>query len=462
MKYKINNRTLEIIFSALLFLALFLTIVFAQEEKENEINGQKLYDGFCAPCHGYKGDGKGYASNFTFPKPRDFTSGIYKFRSTNSGEPPIDEDIIRSIKNGIPGTSMSPLGEKLNDKEIKAIVDYVKGFSEETFELPGEPIEIGEPPPATDEIIAKGKELFDKAKCWECHGKFGRGNGEKGWQEKFKDDWGDKIYPTNLTYSWEMRNGSSPEDIYRAITTGLDGTPMASYLDAYSDDDRWTLSHYVRSLQIERKFDGVLNLNKVKDIPSSTNNELWDKTDYIDIRMEGKKIFGEPFIPMITNVRVRGLYTGSEVAIMLGWTDKKPNKGGDGFPIDAVRLQFPVNIPSKKSYSYKDNKKNLINLWYWKASNNLVVEFNANTLRGKLLIKQGNSDVKAISDYSDGLYRVIFKRLLNTKDGKDVAFTTAEHIPFSIVAYDGQNNEEEDRGAISATYYIKLGSSILQ
>src|SRR3974390_510247 len=106
--------------------------------------GKMIYDQWCAPCHGYKGDGKGYAADFVFPKPRDFTKGTYKFRSTPSGDPPTDEDIIRSIRNGNPGTSMPPWN-RFSDEEVKALVDYLKKFSPDTFTAKTTPIKIGKP-----------------------------------------------------------------------------------------------------------------------------------------------------------------------------------------------------------------------------------------------------------------------------------------------------------------------------
>ena len=117
-------------------------LIFAEEAI-----GKELFDAYCARCHGFDGDGKGEASNFTFPKPRDFTSGIFKFRSTPSGDPPMDDDLKRIIMRGIPGTSMGSWKGKFNDNELQAIVDVLKGFEEETFEMEGEPFEIGEPHP---------------------------------------------------------------------------------------------------------------------------------------------------------------------------------------------------------------------------------------------------------------------------------------------------------------------------
>jgi mono/diheme cytochrome c family protein len=204
-------------------------------------DGEKLYNDWCAQCHGYDGDGKGYASGiYSLPQPRDFTLGTYKFRTTPSGDPPLDEDIIRSTKMGNPGTTMPPW-TRFTDDEVNEIVEYVKSFEEETFEFEAEPFQIGKAPAVSDELIQKGKEIFDKAKCWECHGKAGRGEGEKGWQEKFKNDWGTRAYPTDLTQSWEYRGGATVEDIYRTVTSGFDGTPMASFQTSYSDEERWAL-----------------------------------------------------------------------------------------------------------------------------------------------------------------------------------------------------------------------------
>lgn len=425
-------------------------LIFAEEAI-----GKELFDAYCARCHGFDGDGKGEASNFTFPKPRDFTSGIFKFRSTPSGDPPMDDDLKRIIMRGIPGTSMGSWKGKFNDNELQAIVDVLKGFEEETFEMEGEPFEIGEPPPKTKKFLAMGKELFEKAKCWECHGKFGRGNGEKGWQEGFKDDWGDKIYPTNLTYPWEIKHGAGLKDLYRTVTAGFDGTPMASFADAYSDEQRWGLSYFLKSIQITRKFDSVVRAQKTDVIPTSTEDKVWNNADYIDLQMEGKKLFGLPFIPKITNMRVRTLYTSYEIAFMLEWVDKKPNKGNDGFPPDAVQIHFPITSPlrSKKPSSPSSN---LINIWYWSTNNKQVVEFKASGLKKATMVKHQKIDVKAVYSYNNGLYRVIFRRPINTDDKDDVTFSFRKHVPFSVAAYDGQHDEMEERGTLSATRYIFL------
>lgn len=412
-----------------------------EEYDEEYLLGQELFDAYCARCHGFNGDGKGSASNFTNPKPRDFTMGMYKFRSTPSGEPPTDDDMIRVIQMGVPGTSMFGWEGKFTGEELEALLVYIKEFSWETFEFEGEPIEIGEPPPLNDELIATGIEVFKKAKCWECHGTYGRGDGEKGWQPDFKDDWGDKIWPTNLTHPWELRNGATLEDLFRSISTGLDGTPMPSFMDAYSDEERWGLAYYLLSLQMERNLASILELDRAEAVPDSPDHELWERAAFIDLKMEGKKVFGVPFISMITNMRVRGVFTASQVGIMLEWIDKKPDKGDDGFPPDAVRIQFPVS-------------RTMVNLWYWSAHDDRAAEFNASGGQMDFLDAQERSNVQSVSSFRDGVHRLIFRRALITGDRRDVRFSFNEHIPFSITAYDGKNREEGTRGAMSAVRYL--------
>lgn len=426
-------------------------------ESKKLATGEKLYKTHCTPCHGYDGDGNGYAKNYIYPQPRDFVWGVYKFRSTPSGDPPTDEDIARTIRRGNPGTSM-PAWKQFDDDEINGLVAYLKEFSPDTFEMPGEPIEIGKTPEVNNESLATGRKIFEDAKCWECHGRTGKGDGKKGWQDKFKDDWGNKIYPANLTHSWELRNGATVKDLFRTISTGISGTPMASYADSYNDDDRWSLAHFLKSLQIERRLGGKVMAKSVQSISSSTEDELWDEADYIDIPMQGRKtlIFSTRYFnPRVTNIRVRALYTDTEVAIMLEWDDRKPNKGDDGLPADAIRLQFPVKLSPRIKDPRERNRP--VNLWHWETSNDLALEFNAYGPGEGLIRRQDHMDVTAVSNYQDGKYRVIFRRLKRTDDEDDLTFAAKRFIPFSIAAYDGQNNEKGDRGALSARLcYIKM------
>jgi DMSO reductase family type II enzyme heme b subunit len=439
------------LFIAIVVLALLPVAAFPQEK------GKAIYDQWCSSCHGEKGDGKGPAADFVWPKPRDFTKGTYKYASTGSGEPPLDSDIIRTIREGNPGTSM-PAWKRFSDDEVMSLVAYLKQFSPDTFSIQGTPVKIGRPSGGKEKLIALGKEQYQKTKCWECHGQAGRGDGKKGWQEKFKDDWGNRIYPADQTSPWEYRAGSEVKDVFKTITVGINGTPMTSYGDTVSEENRWALAYFVVSEQQSRNLGPVLRVKKVKTLPAATDDPVWNNADYLDMPMAGQIIFDpRDFTALITNARVRGVYTDSGLAVMLEWTDKQANPAeGDGsLPPDAARIQFPLKMTEgARPYFFMGDKKLAVNGWQWKTSDNLANEFIA--AGPEEVTQQEKQDVKVIASYNDGQYRVLFTRLLNTGDEKHTVFEIGKFMPFSVMLYDGRNHEEGKKGAISAWYYLVL------
>ena len=58
--------------------------------------GQRLYDRWCAECHGFDGAGDGSAAAYMMPRPRDFTIGVYQIRTTANGELPTDADLVNT------------------------------------------------------------------------------------------------------------------------------------------------------------------------------------------------------------------------------------------------------------------------------------------------------------------------------------------------------------------------------
>jgi cytochrome c oxidase cbb3-type subunit 2 len=123
--------------------------------------------------------------------------------------------------------------------------DPAKTYAFFVEEPPGPPLYIGKPPAPTQAMLDRAKDVWENAKCWECHGKTGKGDGEKA--AGLKDDAGFAIVPADLT-SGQFKSGPNVEDIFRTMTTGLSGTPMPSYRDSLPEEDRWALSYYVLAL----------------------------------------------------------------------------------------------------------------------------------------------------------------------------------------------------------------------
>jgi cytochrome c oxidase cbb3-type subunit I/II len=206
--------------------------------------GKVVYERRCVGCHGPKGDGNGVAATFLFPRPRDFTVGVFKFRTTPSGSLPTDGDLFRTITRGVRWTAM-PTWHEIPDKDRLAVITYIKTFSERwTEETPEPPILIARPPTASPDLLARGKDLYRQAKCWECHGDEGRGDGPSA--DQLQDAFDLPIRPADFTKG-QFKGGSTPTDIFRTMTLGLDGTPMPSYADSMGDEERWAISYHVLS-----------------------------------------------------------------------------------------------------------------------------------------------------------------------------------------------------------------------
>lgn len=243
-------------------LSLFIREVFGAEKKVKtpaagkEMSlGEKVYGAHCAVCHGTKGDGKGPGTALMWREKnnqllnvqaRDFTIGVFKFRSTPTGCLPTDADLLHTVTEGIPKSFM-PSHKGLSLAERKAVIEYIKTFSKRwKEEEPCQTFSVRKPDwVGTLASAEKGKKVYKDMKCWECHGDRGEGDGPKA--DKLKDDWGQRIFPFDFT-TGDLKRGTSPENIYLAYTTGLDGTGMPSYEDSLSEEDRWHLVSYTLQL----------------------------------------------------------------------------------------------------------------------------------------------------------------------------------------------------------------------
>ncbi len=91
--------------------------------------GKFIYDRGCHHCHGDKGRGDGIAAADLDPRPRDFTKGLFKFRTTPSGTIPTLDDLARTVTHGLTGTAMGQWSE-FSAKDRRAVLLYVMTFSE--------------------------------------------------------------------------------------------------------------------------------------------------------------------------------------------------------------------------------------------------------------------------------------------------------------------------------------------
>lgn len=211
----------------------------------------------CAGCHGPDGHGDGPALGFLDVEPRDLTSAIYKWKSTPVGELPCDEDLERILQRGVPGTAM-PSWLLMPEVERVALVRYLKFIAprfKASGRVPRAPISVPFAPRdlETPARIAQGKELYESWGCTRCHGERGRGDGPLA--PVLQDIWGYPVRPRDLVAA-PLHAGEAPEDTYRVLTVGVEGTPMPAFGVLLSEDERYSLVAYVRDLR-HRGVDGA-------------------------------------------------------------------------------------------------------------------------------------------------------------------------------------------------------------
>lgn len=208
-------------------------------------HGKALYIQECAVCHGEKGDGNGPLADAVDPRPRDLTSGKFKFRSTNSSSLPTDFDMFQTITRGLAGTSM-PDFSSLSYDDRSALTQFIKTFSDKfATQQPEAPIRISEPPPRTPALMEIGQKLYREAECNKCHGDTGHGDGPSA--DTLKDDWDRPLRPFDLT-AGRAKGGTTVRDYYRVFMTGLKGTPMPDYGEVFEPEQAWALAYYALSL----------------------------------------------------------------------------------------------------------------------------------------------------------------------------------------------------------------------
>jgi mono/diheme cytochrome c family protein len=496
-----ETTNIKAMFKLTIFLIFNLLLIahnssFSIALADDLVEGKEIYKKRCLNCHGEGGEGDGPAADLLYPRPRDFTLAQYKIRTTMSGELPTNEDLYKSISEGLHGTSMIPWKEVLSEREIQQLVTYIKTFSR-WFEDQSEPplkIEIGKRVSSSSESIEKGRELYRKLECWKCHGDEGRGDGPS--SLTLKDDWNYPIYPADLTRAWNYRGGGSTEDIYRTFVTGLNGTPMPSYADVFetpeeANEMNWHLANYVSTFSPQKEKPDIkpviLSLQIEEEIPSDPADPLWDTTDPFFYPMVGQ-IIKEPrwFTPSVDMISIRSLRNENEIGFLLEWHDKTESTSNaevgmgsaeeetsileEGIPQselptpnsnypDAIALQFPVNIPDGaiKPYFLMGDTRNEVHLWNWAANTGKTEEWNAKGMDKLTQQTDDKQNIQSQGIYNQGKWQLVMRRSIKTEENKkDIQFEEGRFIPIAFHVWDGSNGETESKHAVSSWYLLYL------
>ncbi|HHL45741.1 MAG TPA: c-type cytochrome, partial [Gammaproteobacteria bacterium] len=312
------------------------------------MDGAALYRFRCAVCHGEQGAGDGIAAEFMYPRPRDFTLAMFKYKTSPPQQLPRDEDLFHTIKFGLPGTGMPGWGSLLSDQQINSLIPVIKSFDvtaawapedadDDSFDDEGRYTKtdfriITEVEPTTGQIpyseesVAKGEKAFNDT-CGKCHGSKGRGNITSG--KRLADDWEARIWPRDLTKPWTWRStemtatdearDKTIKRIYQRLSIGIPGTPMPSHRaveegneDPVSLEDRWHIANYVYSLRqtaVAPGESGVITGHQVAEgVPESIDDPRWADAPATALYLVPNIIKEERlFTPLNDSVTVRAL-----------------------------------------------------------------------------------------------------------------------------------------------------------
>jgi mono/diheme cytochrome c family protein len=467
-------------------------------------SGKLLYAKYCAQCHGEKGDGEGYATPHLLPKPRNFTTGKFKVRSTPTGALPTHQDIVNIIRRGMPYTTM-PAWPTLSDQEVSDLAYFVKSFSADfsNAEKIPKPVPLPSAPNTTKESIEAGKKLYEETGCIKCHGSLGRGDGPSA--PTLVDDWGQPIRPANLAQSWTFRGGSTREDIFRTMSTGFNGTPMPGFVDALTPEQRWAITDFIYSLSAGGPgYSNLVVAKHVEDpIDLAKGTASFQSARVVRFPIIGQIMEpGRAFHPGTTSVTGQAISDAESIAILLRWHDMsadKTAKNGLLLPVpieeeeaaptpagqapgaaaepadpfaeqaapvapvaefsDAVAIQIPsqVTTGARKPYFLFGDGHNPVDLWYFDLARPDPLQF---TGKGSADIAANDTgEVTGVASYDQGEWSVIFKRPRRPTAG--AAFTPGEFMPIAVSVWDGLSRERGNKRGLTAWYSLYVEPEVV-
>ncbi|NJD25991.1 MAG: c-type cytochrome [Betaproteobacteria bacterium] len=180
----------------------------AERKRGSATDPAALYHNYCSVCHGDRGDGNSRAKGSLVPPPRDFT------RATDLNR----EAMIIIVREGKAGTAMAGWGTQLNDREIAAVVDYVRN----TF------MKV-----ATDPKLQRGRTLYAQ-NCMACHGDRGQGAPAPS-----------GLIPAKDFTTPQARAELTRERMIASVTNGRPNTQMVAFKGRLPDADIAAVVDYV-------------------------------------------------------------------------------------------------------------------------------------------------------------------------------------------------------------------------
>lgn len=452
--------------------------------------GKDSFTRFCAPCHGDKGDGKGPLAEHLEPRPRNFTTGLFKCRSTPPETLPAKMDLMRAIVHGIPISGMLSYSFLQTEEQV-AMMEHVKSLCVKEYEDNGKKVRINPfereghgkplksgniPQPMlrkpTPEGIAKGRELYAKNACHECHGERGDGKGKKA--SELVDNDGQKIAVRDFTQGI-YSGGPDIRHLYLRLSLGVQGTPMPSFA-SLSIEERWNLAEYVISLN-QRKEKLPLPHSEVvrallkKELPADPWAAVWDEIGAIPVKHPGPENYAAkseyaalplyfqqlrilPDRPYYLPASVRAVHDGKATAILLEWADAAASSGADGGPPDRVEVQWSMD--QRFTFAVGGLEKEPVSLWRWTAKEPTKgIEVESFGPFKEKAQEEKSQNLKATGSWKGGKWRVLFRRDLKGAAG-EASMDVGTAVPILFHLWDGNHKDDKFQRLVTTWHTVKF------
>ena len=494
--------------------------------------GKRIYFTKCVWCHGVDGAGDGPAADRLWPRPRNFNQGTFKIRHTASGELPLfdarkpvpgQNDLFETVTHGLPGSAMPSWEGILTEEQRLQVLSFVtsqlvkdRKFDDKATETQTI-LQLGsiKPVAPSKESIEKGKQLVVDKKCIECHGTDGRGDGNA---FNLKDDWGFAIQPADWHKCWNFRGSRQDpynvKNIFRTFSTGVNGTPMPSFADSTTIEERWHIANFVQSL-CERdpngeplpidpltdkpKINFVVRSGPIEgDISDDPENEMWQKRERRIVALGGQ-ITHKPrnFVNRIDDVWVKSIYNEKQIVFLFQWDDRTKSVASEKMPFqptevnletygvkeqapktgeegsiaanqnkftvynDALAVQFPVKWqelppPEKPRYLWGDQKYP-VDIVKWDADGSIKAYKGSGWDQDFEDRDDFTEKLKVLkAEWKDGRWTLMISRPRKADYDEDAYFEVGKYIPTVFFLWDGHNGDIGRKMAVSAFYYTIL------
>jgi DMSO reductase family type II enzyme heme b subunit len=289
-----------------------------------------------------------------------------------------------------------------------------------------------------------------------------------------KDDTGRPSIATDLTKRWRYKRGGTAQEVYRILTTGMNGTPMQSFASSLSGDERWAIAHYLERTTKQRpRFSPTVQALEIPDaIPSDPNAELWRRIPPTAVPL-GPQVEVPPYWtqPAIDLVELTVVTKDQQLGILVVWTDPTNNvtaedtrptavdaalaRHGSWRLPDRIALQLPEKVDPKGARPplYLGATDDPVVRWTWsadrheKGDHTAVIERIAGPLAPPVAVTDA-ALVQTVATYEDGQRRLL---LLTKRPPK-----TQTTMAVAVHAWDGAHGEAGAWHGLSSWLTVNL------